>query len=173
MLVAFSSAYLSTSSTKATTGELHPLYITCYHQIGFENDTSCSTNATQGTTQQINYTIQAWEPSLWKSSKLSIPIQNLKINYYNTFDSDLRFNTAWNPSIPQESVFTYSFNQSEVTIEPNQSKSVIITIHWADSAPIGRYMITMNLGLSPYTANYPGSGSGISDICVFVNPKSA
>ncbi len=173
MLVAFSSAFLSTSLTKATTGELHPLYITHYHQVGFENDTSCSANATQGATQQINYTIEAWEPDLWNSSQLVIPIQNLKINYYNTFDSDLRFNTAWNSSKPQESVFKYSFNQNEVTIEPHQSKSFIITLNWADNAPTGRYMITINLGLSPYTAAHPGQGSGISDICVYVNPKSA
>ncbi len=113
--------------------------------ISSENSASINDvlNASQGTNQEVNLTL-----SSITSAKIEIPIENLKLTAYNsTIDYGNNWDTNnWNTSLVQESVFNYSFSLSQLTLQPNMSNTTVVTIKWADSAPIGRYVLELNLG---------------------------
>jgi hypothetical protein len=144
------------------------LYIAHYDPLGQESSAG-ALNVSQGTTQMLNYTLASM-----CSSQFSVSIENLTLTYYDSFYNDWNNVTDWNPSVPQQSVFNYSLSQSQLTLQPNMSNSTIITINWADNAPTGRYIISVNLGQAEFLAEpskyYGATGQPVA-IEVIVNPK--
>jgi len=108
------------------------------------------------------------------SSQITVPIENLTLTSYDSFYNNWNNVTDWNPSIPQDTIFNYSVSQSQLTLQPNMSNSTIITINWADNAPTGRYIISVNVGQAEFLtepSKYNGATGQPVGIIVIVNPK--
>jgi hypothetical protein len=101
-------------------------------------------NVSQGMTQQLNLTLQL----LNNSPSITVPIDDMNDLVYNsTIVYDNNWDTHnWNHSLVQMSIFNYSFSQKQLTLQPNATSSIIITINWADNVPTGRYALDLNLG---------------------------
>ncbi|MGE5574950.1 MAG: hypothetical protein ACM3UL_02340 [Ignavibacteria bacterium] len=101
-------------------------------------------NVSQERTQQLNLTLQLLDGS----PSITVPIDDMNGLVYNsTIVYDNNWDTHnWNHSLVQTSVFNYSFSQKQLTLQPNATIPTIITIHWANDAPSGRYALNLNLG---------------------------
>jgi hypothetical protein len=120
--------------------------------------------AARGEGQQINLTLTSHH-----SSQMAVKIENLRLIAYNsTIDSKNWDASNWNTPLIQESVFTYSFSRSELTLQPNISNSTIITLSLTNNAPIGRYALEINLG----NGNDESSCSSSISLGMFVSPIS-
>lgn len=109
--------------------------------------------AGRGETQQINLTLTSQH-----SSQIAITIENLRLIAYNSTIDNKNWDTSnWDTSIVQESVFSYSFSLSELTLQPNMSNSTIITLSLTDNAPMGRYALEIDLSNGNDELSYSGS----------------
>ncbi len=132
---------LSAMSTKPLEGVPPSLYVCSYMPVG-QHCTGSIVNATQGTTQQLNLTLYSMY-----TRQITVPLENLTLIAYNSTLDIKTWNTnAWNTSVVQETVFSYSFGQNELILQPNMPSSTILTIHWADDAPTGGYVMCFNSG---------------------------
>jgi hypothetical protein len=102
-------------------------------------------NVTQGSTQQINITFTSLT-----SLQIAIPIENLTITTY----TDINGYSFW-ASAAQPQVINYSFSQNQINLQPNVSNSTILTIKWANNAPIGTYTLNIDLGFLKFLST-PG-----------------
>jgi len=96
-----------------------------------------TTKITQGAIFQQNLTVL---------SKAEIQIQiplSLKLTGYN--------NSAYTSSTPQDRIFNYTFNPNLLVINPDESQSSIITIEVANDAPLGLYVLNIELGNASLT----------------------
>ena len=122
------------------------LYVTIEFPLG-QTSGSPNHNISQGETCQINYTLLSWGCP----EQFTVTIANLTLTKYASFDSypDGNFYweniSAWEPSIAQDTIFNYSLSLSQLTLQPHMSNSTIITLKWADNAPTGHYLISVNL----------------------------
>jgi hypothetical protein len=103
-------------------------------------------NVTQGSNQQLNLTLAPND----SGSKISLPIENITLTSYNSTISYDRYidwdNRNWNRSLVQETVFNYTCSLNPVILQSNETVSTIITLQWANDAPVGRYTIDVTLG---------------------------
>jgi hypothetical protein len=108
-------------------------------------------NVTQGMSLAVNLTITS------KTDKeLSIPLDlSLFI---------IRNSSGWQ-GLPEETVFTYTFNPDSLNLEPYGSNSSLLTIVLSEDAPIGEYQFSVETGNSEETHV---SGTAIQ---IDVNPK--
>jgi hypothetical protein len=95
-------------------------------------------NVTQGATLQVNMTITSYI-----DTELSLPFENLAIKNYN--------NATWEPSKPQEKIFSYTFSQNPLILPPNGNNSCILTLQIANDAPIGEYEMYVKCGNATLT----------------------
>jgi hypothetical protein len=95
-------------------------------------------NITQGSTLKVNVTLISRA-----DQELTIPIENLKLAGFN--------NTAWNNHIPQNKLFNYTFSNNELVLQPNESKSTVLTLEIAEDAPLVEYLFYIELGNSQIT----------------------
>jgi hypothetical protein len=153
------------------------LYVSCDMPLG---QTSGSPNHTtsQGATYQVNYTLFSWGCP----EQFEVTIENLTLIKYASFDSypDGNFYweniSAWEPSIAQDTIFNYSLSLSQLTLQPHMSNSTIITLKWADNAPTGHYLISVNISKPEFLtepSKYDGIPSVTVDILVRVYPKAS
>ena len=164
-LVSF--VYLSNKSVVATPAFL---YVAYYALLG-QNSSSGALNASQGATQQVNYTLASMCPA-----QMAINIENLTLTSYDSFYNSWNSSgSAWNPAVRQETVFNYTFSLSQLTLQPNTSNSTIITMKWANNAPTGRYILTVNLGKVEFLtepSKYDGESGYPVALEVIVNSKA-
>ena len=95
-------------------------------------------NITQGSTLKVNVTLISRA-----DQELTIPIENLKLAGFN--------NTAWDNPIPQNKLFNYTFSNNELVLQPNESKSTVLTLEIAEDAPLVQYLFYIELGNSQIT----------------------
>ena len=95
-------------------------------------------NVTQGSTLKVNVTLISRA-----DQELTIPIENLKLAGFN--------NTAWDNPIPQNKLFNYTFSNNELVLQPNESKSTVLTLEIAEDAPLVEYLFYIELGNSQIT----------------------
>ena len=95
-------------------------------------------NVTQGSTLKVNVTLISRA-----DQELTIPIENLKLAGFN--------NTAWDNPIPQNKLFNYTFSNNELVLQPNESKSTVLTLEIAEDAPLVQYLFYIELGNSQIT----------------------
>ena len=95
-------------------------------------------NVTQGSTLKVNVTLISRA-----DQELTIPIENLKLAGFN--------NTAWDNHIPQNKLFNYTFSNNELVLQPNESKSTVLTLEIAEDAPLVEYLFYIELGNSQIT----------------------
>ena len=95
-------------------------------------------NITQGSTLKVNVTLISRA-----DQELTIPIENLKLAGFN--------NTAWDNPIPQNKLFNYTFSNNELVLQPNESKSTVLTLEIAEDAPLVEYLFYIELGNSQIT----------------------
>jgi len=160
-------------------GEYMPntVYISYDFPLG-QTSGSPNHNVSQGTTHQINYTFS----SLGCTEQFTVTIENLTVAKYASFDSYPDGNffwdniSAWEPSIAQDTIFNYSLSLSQLTLQPHMTNSTIITLEWADNAPTGRYLISVNVSEPEFLtepSKYDGIPSVPVDILVRVYPKAS
>jgi len=167
-VVIISSISLVYFSNRTVIANPESLYIAYYDPVG-QNSSSGALNITQGSTQQINYTLTSM-----CSSQFTVPVENLTLISYDSFYNNWNNVTDWNPSIPQDTVFNYIISQSQLTLQPETSNSTIFTIQWAGNAPTGRYIISVNLGQAEFpseSSKYNGASGFPVSIEVIVNPQ--
>jgi hypothetical protein len=122
------------------------LYVSYDFPLG-QTSGSPNHNVSQGATYQINYTLLSWGCP----EQFTVTIENLTLTKYASFDSYPDGNfcweniSAWKPSIAQDTIFNYSLSLSQLTLQPHMSNSTIITLKWADNAPTGHYLISVNI----------------------------
>jgi len=167
-LVIISSILVVYISNRPVIATSESLYVAYYDPVG-QNSSSGALNVTQGSTQQINYTLASM-----CSSQITIPIENLTLTSYDSFYNNWNNVTDWNPSIPQDTIFNYAISQSQLTLQAGMSNSTIITIQWAGNAPTGRYIISVNLGQAEFPSEpskYDGASGFPVSLEVIVNPQ--
>ena len=166
--------YLSNKTEEYTPDTL---YVSYDFPLG-QTSGSPNHNVSQGETCQINYTLLSWGCP----EQFTVTIENLTLTKYASFDSypDGNFYwgnvSAWEPSIAQDTIFNYSLSLSQLTLQPHISNSTIITFKWADNAPTGHYLISVNLIKPEFLAEpskYDGIPSIPVDILVRVYPKTS
>jgi hypothetical protein len=165
IISSMSIVYISNRTAVATP---ESLYFAGYAPVG-RNSWGGALNVTQGSTQQINYTLTSMCPS-----QFTVPFENLTLTSYDSFYNNWNNVTDWNPSIPQDTIFNYTVSQSQLTLQPNTSNSTVITIRWAGNAPTGRYIISVNLGQAEFPSEpskYDGASGFPVSIEVIVNPQ--
>jgi hypothetical protein len=136
---------------------------------GYSNDYVF--NLTQGSTQQINFTLTSIT-----DQQLTIPLDFRLIVFqsetYNgeldSFipDSDDPARFRYNESA-QDKVFNYAFSYNQLILEPFESNSTIITLEIADIAPSGFYAFGINLG------NWEVTHRKTCQLDVIVEPKQS
>ena len=132
-------------------------------------------NTTQGSNQQFNLTLTPWD----SQSKISLPIENISLTGYNsTIGHDLYFNwnnRYWNKSLVQKNVFNYTCSVNPVILQSDASVSTIITLQWANDAPVGRYTIDFTLGQFSFLSTpgkYDQTYAQTFRLFIIVNPKT-
>ncbi len=113
---------------------------------------SSGDNVTQGSTLQVTVTLTSRT-----DQELTIPI-NLTLAGFN--------NTAWDNSIPQNQLFNYTFSTNELVLQPNESKSTVLTLEIAEDAPLVDYLFHVELG------NWQITDLGGISLPVKVTPKA-
>ena len=142
------------------------LYINYDYPVG-QTSGSANHNVSQGATYQINYTLLSWGCP----EQFTVTIESLSLTKFASFDSypDCNFYwgniSAWEHSIAQDTIFNYSLSQSRLTLQPHMSNSTIMTLKWADNAPTGHYLISVNIG-KPEFVTEPSKYDGIPSIPV-------
>ena len=128
------------------------------------------TNATQGTTVHLNVTFKSYS-----EAKLAIPIENFSLVWHDENVSSSSIGPIYvGKIIPgQEKVFNYSLSLNRITLEPEMGNSSILSVNFADNAPVGRYVVTLEMGecefLSP--SEKQGRYTYSIDLCFVVNPS--
>jgi hypothetical protein len=160
----------STAFIYLSNGDEEYMPDTLYVSYDFpEGQTSGSSNhdVPQGATYQINYTLASWGCP----EQFAVTIENLTLTKFASFDSYPDGNlsweniSAWEPSIAQDTIFNYSLSQSQLTLQPHMSNSTIITLNWADDAPTGHYLISVNIS-KPNFSTEPSKYDWISSVPV-------
>ena len=95
------------------------------------------TNTTQGATFQQTLTVLSTA-----AIQIQIPL-SLKLTGYN--------NSAYASSAPQEEIFNYTFNPNVLDLNPDENQSSILTVEVADDAPLGKYVLNVELGNASLT----------------------
>lgn len=99
-------------------------------------------NVSQGSQLQVNVTFTSIT-----SVPVTVQIDNLTLTY---FTSTVNLNNVESSdkdySAIQQSAFTYSFSQNQLTLGPSKLNSTLLTIDFAQNAPTGQYTIDMPLG---------------------------
>lgn len=131
-------------------------------------------NTTQGSNQQFNLTLAPFGDL----TKISLPIQNITLTGYNrTISHDLYINwnnQRWNKSLVQKTVFNYTCSVNPVILQSEAPVSTIITLQWANDAPVGRYTINVTLGQFSFLSTpgkYDQSYGQTFTLFIIVNPK--
>jgi hypothetical protein len=135
---------------------------------GYSNDYVF--NLTQGSTQQINFTLTSIT-----DQQLTIPLDfGLLAFHSETYNGELdsfipsndptRF--RYNESA-QDKVFNYAFSDNQLTLQPFESNSTIITLEIADIAPSGFYAFGISLG------NWEVTHRKTCQLDVMVEPKQS
>ena len=96
-----------------------------------------TTNVTQGATFQQNLTVLSRA-----EIQLQIPL-SLKLTGSN--------NSAYTSSTPQDRIFNYTFNPNLLVINPDESRCAILTVEVANDAPLGLYVLKVELGNASLT----------------------
>ena len=128
------------------------------------------TNVTQGTTVHLNVTFKSYS-----EAKLAIPIENFCLVWYNENVTSSSIGPIYvGKTIPgQEKVFNYSLSFNKITLEPGMGNSSILSVNFADNAPVGRYVVILEMGECKFLS--PSEKQGIYtysiDVCFVVNPK--
>lgn len=92
----------------------------------------------QGSTFQVNITL-----TCYLDTELSLPFENLSLRGYN--------NTSWQSSTPQEKIFNYTFSENPLILPPNGKGSCILTVTFANDAPVGDYLLFVKYGKTDLT----------------------
>ena len=92
---------------------------------------------TQGGTFQENLTIASRA-----SAQIQIPLA-LKLTGYN--------NSAYVSSTPQDKIFNYTYNPTLLAINPAEENSSVLTVEVANDAPLGLYVLNVELGNAQVT----------------------
>ena len=92
---------------------------------------------TQGGTFQENLTIASRA-----SAQIQIPL-SLKLTGYN--------NSAYVSSTPQDKIFNYTFSPNVITMDPNEENRSVLTVEVANDAPLGLYVLNVELGNAQVT----------------------
>jgi hypothetical protein len=98
-------------------------------------------NTTQGTAVHINLTLTSE-----CDTQMAIPIEEVKLSGYSENVTSIWGGSNWDKPLVQKSVFNYSLSLDKLTLQPKMSNFTIITISLADTAPVGRYTIYLDLG---------------------------
>ncbi len=117
-----------------------------YDISSLESNTTCVNglinNVSQGAELRANITFTSMA-----SQSIEIPIESMKLLGYSNSNDNSNWDTSkWNTSVPQEKVFSYSFNLKALTLQPGTSNSTILTLDLSKDAPVGRYALDVNLG---------------------------
>jgi hypothetical protein len=119
--------------------------------LGEENWTEYIMNVTQGSTQQVNFTITSNT-----DQELTIPLLDLKLEalvsetYNGELDSfiplpDWPNHFHFNQSA-QDRPFNYTFSHNQLILQPYESDSTVITLDIVEDAPLGFYVFKIGLG---------------------------
>lgn len=98
-------------------------------------------NVTQGSTLPINFTFTPIT-----NQPIEIPIENITLSSYSDTINPKAWVDTGNSGLVQDNVFTYSFSFNPVIVQPSTSNSTMLTIKFADNAPIGQYYLELKLG---------------------------
>lgn len=99
-------------------------------------------NVSQGLPLEVNITFMSLT-----NQPIRIPIENLTVTYFSSIvDLHRWIDSNGNYSAIQQQAFNYSFSQNQVTLQPDMSNSILLTINLAQNAPIGQYSIDISLG---------------------------
>lgn len=106
-----------------------------------EVSTESYSNVTQGSTLQLNLTFTSIA-----NQPIEIPVENLTLSTYSDTINPSVWADSGNSSFIQDNVLTYIFSFNPVIVQPSLSNSTVLTIKFADNAPIGQYYLNLKLG---------------------------
>jgi hypothetical protein len=140
--------FTNSGHTQSNTPISNPLSLYDYNysvlnpQVTEVSGTGFLNNVSQGLSLEVNITFTSFT-----NQPITIPMENLIIYYYNsTVNLHNWINNNDSYSVIQQQAFNYSFSQSQLTLQPNMSNSTLLTINLTQNAPIGQYIININLG---------------------------
>jgi hypothetical protein len=98
-------------------------------------------NVTQGMTAHINVTFTSVT-----NQPIEIPIENLTLSTYSSTINPKVWADNENSSLIQSDVCTYNFSFDSLLLQPSTSNTTVLSIQFADNAPVGQYYFNVHIG---------------------------
>jgi len=98
-------------------------------------------NVTQGMTTSINVTFTSVT-----NQSIEIPIENLTLSTYSSTINPKIWADNRNSSLIQSDVCTYNFSFDSLLLQPSKSNTTMLSIQFANNAPIGQYYFNVHIG---------------------------